>query len=245
MARRLAIQFLLLAAALTVAPPAAAADSLPASVRLVECSREQSFATFYARMRQVPGSERMWMRFVLLEKHLERYEALDAPALSRWHKSKPGVGAFGYRQTVRALRPGSVYRVQVSFRWYSSDGELIGRTRRRSAACRQFDAVPNLSSTLVGTEPTKTQGVLRYLLRVSNSGVAPAADVDVRLAVDGSTVDTHTVASLAPGDRQLVAISGPECTSSVESLADPDGVIVESSETDNRHLVPCADLPRT
>jgi subtilase family serine protease len=153
------------------------------------------------------------------------------------------VSAFGYRQTVRGLQPGGVYRARVSFRWYSAGGELVERTRRTSGACRQFEGVPNLTSAVAGAEATKVPGVVRYLIRVANAGVAPAAEVEVRLAVDGSVVDTATVSYLAPGERRDVAFTGPQCTLSVESLVDPDGVIVESSEDDNAHKLACSQLP--
>jgi hypothetical protein len=236
------VRWLVIPIALAVAAPATADSVLPASVRLADCSFEQSSAEFYGRMRPIEGSDRMWMRFTVLEKRVDGYEALRVPGLSRWHRSKPGVAAFGYRQTVRGLQPGGVYRGQVSFRWYSAEGELVGRTRRTSAACRQFDDTPNLTTELVEAESTKVRGVMRYVLRVSNSGVAPAADVDVRLSVDASVVDTVTIASLAPGERRELAVRGPECTSIVASLADPDGVIVESSEADNGDATPCAEL---
>ena len=238
----LAIALVLLGAA-----PAAAlapASPRPASVKLTDCSREASSAAFYARMRGIEGSERMWMRFTLLEKQLGRYRRVVAPGLSRWRRSRPGVSAFGYRQEVRGLKRGGLYRMRVRFRWYSGDGELVERTRRLSAACRQFDALPDLASSVVRAERTKAAGVLRYLMRVSNSGVAPAAQVALRLSVDGSAVDTVTVASLAPGEQREVALRGPDCTSSVESMVDPEGVIVEASEADNKHELRCAELPR-
>jgi CARDB len=242
MVRWLALPIALVAAAAT-APAEGRVDSvLPVSVRLADCSFEDSSAAFYGRMRQIEGSERMWMRFTVLEKRIDGYEALRVPGLSRWHRSKPGVGAFGYRQTVRGLQPGSVYRGQVNFRWYSAEGEVIGRARRTSSACRQFDATPNLTTELVGADSTKVPGVLRYVLSVSNSGAAPAADVQVRLSVDASVVDTVTIASLAPGDSRELAVRGPECTGTVASLADPDGVIVESSEADNGDATACAEL---
>jgi len=245
MARRLALSLLALAAVVAAAPAPAAARLPavpPASVRLVACSFEDSSATFYGRMRPVEGSERMSMRFTLLEKRLGGYEALSAPGLSRWHRSKPRVAAFGYRQVVRGLKPGGLYRARVSFRWHSATGEVIERTRRTSSACRQFDAVPNLTSTLVGAESTKVPGVLRYVLRVSNLGAALAAGVDVRFSVDDSVVDSITIPVLAAGERREVAVRGPECASSVASLVDPDGLIVESSEDDNGDTVACAEL---
>jgi CARDB len=218
---------------------AAALPAPPASVKVADCSVEESSAAFYARMRPVPESDRMWIRFTVEEKRARAYESLQARGLSRWHKSKPGVGAFGYRQTVRGLQPGGVYRARVSFRWYSDSGELVERTRLTSRACRQFDEVPNLTSAVLGFQPTKVPGVVRYEMRVSNEGAAAAEDVQARLTVDGSVVDTVTVASLEPGRRQDVAVLGPACRSSVSSMADPDGVIVESSEGDNAHTVTC------
>jgi CARDB len=226
----LAVPFMMLAAALPAAP---------ASVKVADCSVEQSSAAFYARMRAVPDTERMWLRVTVQEKHAGTFEVLQARGLSRWHKSNPGVGAFGYRQTVRGLQPGGMYRVKVSFRWYSADGELVERTTRVSRPCRQFDEVPNLTSQVVGSAPSKVPGVVRYVMRIANSGVAPAVDFDARLSVDGGVVDTVTIASLEPGASRDVAVLGPACTTSVSSIADPDGVIVESLEDDNAHTVNC------
>jgi CARDB len=236
------VRWLVIPIVLAVAAPATADAVLPASVRLADCSFEEGSAEFYGRMRQLEDSDRMSMRFTVLEKRVDGYEALSVPGLSRWHRSKPGVAAFGYRQTVRGLQPGGVYRGQVSFRWYSAEGELVGRARRSSTACRQFDATPNLTTELAGAESTKVPGVMRYVLKVSNSGVAPAVGVDVRLSVDDSVVDTLTIASLEAGDSRELAVRGPECTSSVGALADPEGVIVESSETDNGDSAPCGEL---
>ena len=52
-------------------------------------------------------------------------------------------------------------------------------------------------------------------------------------------MDTITIASLEPGESREVTVLGPACSSSVSSMADPDGVIVESSESDNGHAVAC------
>jgi hypothetical protein len=236
----LAVPLMILAAALLAAPATAkVAGAAPATVRVADCSVEDSSAAFYARMRMVPDADRMWLRFTIEEKHGGAYEALRARGLSSWHKSNPGVAAFGYRQTLRGLQPGGVYRAKVSFRWYSATGELLERARRTSRACRQFDEVPNLTSTVTGFGPTKVPGVVRYLMRVANTGVAPAVEFDARLSVDGGVVDTVTFASLEPGESREVAVMGPECTSSVSSIADPDGLIVESSEDDNSHTVNC------
>jgi hypothetical protein len=217
----------------------AAALPAPASVKLADCSVEENSAAFYARMRPVADSDRMWLRFTVQERHKGTYVPLHARGLSRWRKSKPGVSAFGYRQTVLGLQPGGVYRARVSFRWYSSDGELVERTRRTSRVCRQFEEVPNLTSAVAGYGPTKVPGVVRYLMRIANTGAAPALDAEARLIVDGGVVDTVTIPALDPGTSREVAVLGPACMSSVSSVADPDGVIVESSEDDNENTVDC------
>jgi hypothetical protein len=184
----------------------------------------------------------MAMRFKLLEKGAAGFHVLKAPGLGRWRKSRPGVGTFSYKQAVRGLEKGTLYRAQVDFRWYDAAGAVIQTARRRSAACRQYDVLPNLTAKPVGVKRLRQQGVVRYLVLVTNEGIAQATGVPVRLSVDGDVVDTVTVASLQPADRRVLSIQGPVCTRSVKAEADPDGVIVESSESDNAREVACSDL---
>jgi hypothetical protein len=230
-----------LAAAVTSA--AAADPRVPARVMLADCSIEDGSALFVARMRQVGESDRMWLRFKLLERGDAGFRVLKAPGLGRWRKSKPGVGAFAYRQAVRGLEAGTLYRAEVDFRWYDASGNLVEATRRHSPPCRQFDVLPNITAAPVAMKPTQQPGVVRYRVLVTNEGIAAATGVPVRLTVDGQAVDTVIVPTLVPAERRVLAIQGPACTRSVEARADPDGVIVESSESDNAHEVGCADLP--
>jgi hypothetical protein len=130
----------------------------------------------------------------------------------------------------------------VDFRWYDADGELLATTRRRSQPCRQYDVLPNLTATPVGIAALRQQGVVRYRVLVTNEGIAAATGVPVRLTVDGDVIDTVTIPELPPAGRVVIPIQGPACTRTVKAEADPDGVIAESSETDNAHEVPCADL---
>ncbi len=217
----------------------------PASVKLMDCSREARSAAFYGRVRQIDGSTRMWMRFTLLEKGTEGFHPVSAPELARWLKSKPGVGSFGYRQTVRGLAQGALYKMQVNYRWYSKSGRLLAKARRRSKPCRQFEALPNLTAKVLGARLTKFEGVLRYSVRVRNTGVAPVSALDVQLSVDGDVVETVSVGTLRAGESKPISVRGPACTASVSAAADPDGVLVESSELDNVDTVACADLPRS
>jgi CARDB len=235
----------LLIAALAVAalPAAASAAPAPASVKLVECSFEQHSAAFYARMRQVPGAARMAMRFTLLEETgADEVRRVKVPGLRRWHSSKPGVKAFGYRQGFRNLPENVSHRVRVDFRWYDASGVEVERARRRSPRCRQFVELPNLVARITAILPTQVAGVVRYEAIVRNTGKAAASEVKVRLAVDGTVVDTVTLASLAPGEQRSVAIRGPQCQRVVKLEADPDKAIAESSDEDNVFELVCAAL---
>jgi CARDB len=244
MLRRVLTAALVTAAAAAAAATPAVGEARPlASVKVSDCSIEGRSALFLARMHQVSGSERMWLRFKLLEKGDAGFRSLKAPGLGRWRKSKPGVGTFAYKQAVKGLETGSLYRAQVDFRWYDADGNLLQTLRRRSAPCRQFDVLPNLGATPIMSKALRQEGVVRYRVLVTNEGIATATGIPVRLTVDGEVVDTVTVAELKPAERVVIGIQGPKCTESVKAEADPDGVIVESSEGDNAHEVACSALP--
>jgi hypothetical protein len=234
----------LTAAALVAAASAAAVDRQPARVSLAACSFEDHSAAFSASMKLVEGADRMALRFTLLERTgVEGDRAVTAPGLSRWHWSKPGVRALRYRQVVRNLEENATYRARVDFRWYSAAGQEIVRVRRRSARCRQFLALPNLTTKITRVAPTKVPGVVRYETLVTNRGQASVASAPVRLSVDGGVVDTVSV-PLASGEAKSVVIRGPQCHTSVRVEADPDRVIAEASEDDNAHELSCADLGR-
>jgi hypothetical protein len=235
----------LLIAALVAAalPAAAAAAPAPASVKLVECSIVQHSAAFYARMQQVPGAARMAMRFTLLEETSpDEVTRVKVPGLRRWHFSKPDVKAFGYRQGVRNLPENATHRVRVDFRWYDSSGDEVARAKRRSPRCRQFVELPNLVARITAILPTQVAGVVRYEAIVRNSGKADASAVKVRLTVDGTVVDTVTLASLAAGEQRSVAVHGPQCQQVVRLEADPEKAIAESSDDDNVFELSCAAL---
>ena len=221
--------------------PAAAPQ---ASVKLVACSVAAHEAAFKARMLRVAGTERMGMRFTLLERtSAAGFVPVKAPGLGRWRRSRPGVGTFGYRQAVKGLPQNAIHKMRVDFRWYGADGDVLSRARRTSRACRQFEALPNLGVAIVGSASTRTHGVRRYRVRVANAGRAPVTGATVRLWVDGSVLDTVTVSPLAVGQQRVIGFRGPLCAGSIRAEADPDGVIVESSERDNGQELRCAEIP--
>lgn len=235
----------LLAVGMLPGPGQPVAEPAPAYVRVASCSPGQGSAAFYGRMRAVEGAQRMSMRFSLLERGGDdRYHPVRAPRLARWRKSRPGVAAFGYRQKVKGLAPDAVYRARVDFRWHDADGELLRRAQRRSRPCSQAGPLPNLRARVLGSSPTATAGVVRYTVRAANTGGAPAEQVGVSLAVDGSAVDTQTVPRLEPGEGRVLEFRGPRCEGSVRTAADPAGTVRESSEDDNAQTLTCAQLRR-
>jgi hypothetical protein len=237
--RRARLIIALLTAALGAAPAPVQAQQLPASVRLVACSFEEHEASFRGSMHRVEGSDRMAMRFTLMERTgTGGFKPLRAPGLGRWRRAKEGVVNFGYRQVVQALPENAIYRMRVDFRWFAPDGSVLLHLQRSSASCRQFAALPNLRVELLGTSPTKVPGVVRYRVLVVNAGKA-AVTAPVRLSVDGGVIDTASVADLLPGEGREIGFRGPSCTSLVAAAADPDEVIVESSEDDNTDELAC------
>ena len=234
---------LLIAALATAALPAAAgAAPLPATVKLAACSVATHEAAFSARMQQVPGASRMALRFRLFEQTgPDAVRRVKLPGLRRWRSSKPGVKTFSYRQGFRNLPANASHRVVVDFRWLAADGTVVEHTRRRSARCRQFVRLPNLTARLQAMI-LAMPGVVRYQALVSNTGRASASSVPVRLTVDGKVVDTVKIASVAPGEQRTVVIRGPECQDTVKLEVDPDRSIAESSDLDNAHELRCSTL---
>jgi hypothetical protein len=228
------------ALALLAAAPAGAGPRI-AGVRVAECSPAGHSAVFYARMKRLPSANGMALRVTLLERTgAAGFTPATVPGLGIWRKSRAGRGGYAVRQRVRNLTDGAAYRARVDFRWRDAAGRLIRSTRRTSHSCKLAGSpLPNLRARILSAATTKVPGVLRYGVRVGNLGAAPAHDVPVRLSVDGSEVNTRTVAALAPGASAMVFFRGPACERTIEAVADPAGAIPEANEGDNVHRSAC------
>jgi CARDB len=230
------------AAAIAVAVTSASA-SLPADrsegVYVARCSKEDRTAAFVGVMRQVKDSQRMWMRFTLLERALPAttYQPLSIPGLESWHKSRPGVRRFSFRQRVRALAEAAFYRVEVEYRWYDADGNLLRQAFKRSRRCRQPGALPNLQVHRIGRRPSG-----QYYVRVRNVGRDVAAGAQVQLFVDGLEAGLISLPDLLPAAVRGMLFSGPPCEGSVQAVADPTSSVRESAEDDNALTIPFEEL---
>jgi hypothetical protein len=234
------VRLAILLAALAAAPaPAAHAAEPSASVRVLTCeawTEEQPGHVLYsARMRSAPGTARMSLRIRLLEKYGNgKFERVSAPGLGVWRKSRAGAGVFRYKQRVRGLHRGAVYRAAVKFRWHDSDGETFLNARRRSQICSQGDELPDLHVASLETAPGEVENTAVYTATVVNRGNAVAQNVGALLRVDGEVVDeAEAIDALQPGERRTVTFNGPVCQSRMRVVVDPKELIAESHELDN------------
>ena len=163
---------------------------------------------------------------------------VTAPGLDAWRKARPGVRRFSFRQRVRALAEAAIYRVEVEFRWYDAEEQLIRQAFQRSRRCRQPGALPNLQVKNIVYRP----GQARYGVRVVNAGRDVASGAAVQLFVDGNESDTVPVPDLAAGASELLPLAGPPCVGSVQAVVDPNALVRESVEDDNALTESCAAL---
>ena len=236
MPRRLSVCLAVLALTAAMAAPAGAGYPSPATgVQL--CSG--GTATFYGRMRAVAGTERMAMRFTLLERFGDgKLQPVDLPGLRPWRFSKPGVRDFRFRQTVTALEGGGAYRARIDFRWLDSDGDLLRKRTRNTGACVQAGQLPNLLqgpiSAVAGPEGTEV-----YVVRIQNSGKVAASGVAVELYVDGAAANVGHIDSVGPGETREVRFTGPVCKSNLRVVIDPSDTVKERIESDNATKAAC------
>jgi hypothetical protein len=227
----------LAAAAVLLMVPAAVASAMPTTfLKVRSCqvgaSAKQRQATFYGRMHAVPGTNRMMMRFTVVDRAGDS-PALPAPQLAQWRRSRPGVQTFGYAQTVTGLQVGGAYAATVEYRWVDASGKIVKTLRRTSAECRQDGKLPNLAVTRIAARPGDAAGTLVYSVDVANRGAADARAVMVDLFVDDAGADAARVDLVRPGETVTVRVSGPVCTQRVRAVVDRQDAIHETTEDDN------------
>jgi len=205
----------------------------------------QRYASFNGQMHTISGAQRMAMRFTLLERlghGLAGFKPVPLSDLKPWRSSKSGARTFIYTQRVTALRDDGAYRMRVQFRWYGANKKVLRTTTLRSRSCRQPAPLPNLTITSITSAPAAVAGQRIYSITVGNSGRGDARNLPVVLKVDGSVVGSSRI-DLLPGEESgVVQIQGPSCAFSVRAVADPDGVIPETTDSDNALTLPCAQV---
>ena len=230
--------------ALALAGPAVARADSPASVRVKSCKTgarpDDRSARYEARMRSVSGSVRMALRFKLLvqEQGDEARRSVSIDKLNTWHRSHRGVTRYVYSQTVKHLRPGASYRMQVRFRWYDDRGNVIKTAKRLSRECVQDAPLPKLNVESVGLADGLAPGKSVYTVSVANTGRGPAESFSVTLFVDGALADSGTVDRLEPGESTTVHLNGPTCVR-LRAVVDRERAVAETVEDDNALTAAC------
>ncbi|MEA2386542.1 MAG: hypothetical protein QOJ22_716, partial [Thermoleophilaceae bacterium] len=153
--------------------------------------------------------------------------------LAVWRKSRPGVKAFGYAQTVAGLATGGRYSVRVQYRWLDARGRTIARTKRTSGECRQQGSLPNLEITRLAARPGETSGTSIYSIEVTNSGRGEARDVVIEPFIDGAAADAQRIDLIEPGKTKTVYVTGPTCKRAVRVSVDRAGTVNETNDDDN------------
>jgi|SRR3954454_728298 len=225
------------AAALATVPAAAAHAATHTTLKVRSCqagsAAKQRQATFYGRMRAVRGTSRMMMRFTLVDHSARAGTVVSSPQLSQWHRSRTGVKAFGWAQTVTGLQSGGAYAAMVDYRWVGPAGKTIRTLRRVSSDCRQNGALPNFTITRTAARPGDALGTESYSIDVTNNGLVAGRDVVVDLFVDDAGADSATLDSIGPGATTTIRVNGPVCTQRVRAVVDRQDAIHETNEDDN------------
>jgi CARDB len=187
-------------------------------------------------MHAVPGTNRMQMRFTLIDRSADGATLVPTPKLARWRKSHLGVKTFGYAQTITGLQKGGAYAAAVEYRWRDARGHTIKSVRLTSKDCRQEGELPNLAVTGITARAGDAAGTLDYTVFVTNRGLADAKKLAVDLFVDGAAVNSAAVDLIESGETVQVKFSGPACRQRLRAVVDRKDTVRETTEDDNvRH----------
>ncbi|HEX8054044.1 MAG TPA: CARDB domain-containing protein [Thermoleophilaceae bacterium] len=235
---------LLLTSALSLVALSGTAQAAVPAAKVVDCrtgkAPELRLATFEGRMTAIRGTQRMQMRFELLEQTPGTAEPqpVKAPTLTPWRRSRVGVKAFTYAQTVKGLASGVTYSSRVYFRWLSPAGKVLRSEQRDSGTCVQDGALPNLVLGSVKSTPGQVEGTAVYTVQVGNTGQGDAESLTVSLIADGAHIDTRTIDGLKAGEFTSVRFTGPYCRR-LRAIVDRGATVPETVEEDNELRARC------
>jgi len=227
-----------------------AAHAAPAHARLASCVKSTApsarVAVFEGSMRAWRRSERLQLRFRLQSRTPQDpvWRTVRAPGFGRWQSSDAGVRRFVYDKRVERLAAPASYRVVVRFRWRNAHGRIVGGAQHVSGACREPDPRPDLvvrKLLVYRLAPARA----RYVAVVANTGRTAADAFAIRFDRTGLRLGEVFGSPLAPGHTARVHVDAAACRAGdvLDAVADPDGLIDEHDEADNRRQVSCAYTP--
>src|SRR4051812_42079340 len=202
--------------AAVLVPSARAADKPPLAAKVTVCQTGETAdaraAEFTASMPAIARTQRMQMRFVLLQRRgtKGKFRGLDVPDWGSWEKTDPGRAGFVFTKRIEGLLAPAAYRAKVFFRWYDKRGSVLRQATRTTPACEQPDLRPDLQLERFDAA-VKGDGA-SYTVVVRNAGKGTAAPSAVEISFGPATLGPVQLGAIAAGDSALGALSGPRCT---------------------------------
>jgi hypothetical protein len=227
-----------LAFAAVVAVPAAAA-SAPTPPR----SQLSGFACTHAldpgaravaikaTMRPLGGTQKMAMRFELLERAPGMpVEEVTGGDLGTWRTpANPTLGQlpgdiWRVQKSVYNLDVPFNYQFRVTFRWTGSTGKVIGTATRYTKTCHQVELRPDLAVKSIAVAPITGHPTKElYTAVIVNQGLTGAGPFQVLFAPgDSSAPTSDTIAYLGSGKTRTLTFTGPVCDSTTPPSVSAD-----------------------
>ncbi len=252
---RTAVLLAALALAASSALPAASAAAPPAaSLTGFACVTSpdplERAINVTAVMRPISGTDRMQMRFQLLQRRSGHgVRVLSAPRLGTWLAPSPATLGRNPADVWRLSHPvvdlpaPATYRLRVSYRWLGSDGRALRAETLLTAACHQPELRPDLVVRSLAVTPSGTQaGEDTYVAVIGDRGARGAGPFDVQLTFPGQTL-THIVSWLRARAERRIRFLAAACTpgEAVTVTADSSQTVDDYDRTNNALSVPCPE----
>ena len=247
--RRAAVVSLALLALTAVAVSAAQPR---AQLRAFVCKRAPEprgrSVSITAVMRPRPGTQRMELKFELLERPAGGAStSVTGGDLGTW--LTPGNATLGSRggdvwilkHPVKDLAGPAHYRFRVSFRWIGAHRRVLGTVVRLSATCYQPDHRADLAVTSIKVQPATAQSTSqRYDVTIRNDGGTDAPRFQVWF-----TAGSVTIKDPEPGLRRHGTLKesflGSRCLRAKPPVvtADPTHEVNDSNRANNSLQAKC------
>ena len=183
------------------------------------------------------GTERMWMRFDLLQRTPGAGGVRAGAAARVGRLAALGAGPDGVHlhEAVQGLRAPGAYRARVRFRWYDAAGRLQRTHQRTTRTCRQPDPRPDLTAGALTAAPGLGAETATYLLDVGNAGRGPRPRRSTSSSRSPGCRSRRSASPASPRARTVLSIPGPRCApgSTVRFVLDAGAAVAESDEADD------------
>lgn len=216
------------ARAATAVPPRAQLTQFSCARALDPVNRSAGVS---AVMRPVPGTQRMLLRFQLLQQlpgapadmvrggDLGSFRSPPNPTLGRL----PGDVWRKVKQVINLNAP-AAYQFRVTFRWVGAHNRVLSSATRYSRVCHQRELRPDLLVSSIAVAPIAGHPNHElYTATIANQGATGAGPFEVLFTPgDGSAPLTQTVKWLGAHATRQLQFTGPVCNAASPSTVTAD-----------------------